>query len=82
MIGPEPFDVVQYVDMWIEDELRDAARFDNRQPLDESGCHSLHNLARKIYALGVHDGCVQQANRDKAQRQRERMRAEADGGDQ
>ncbi|UQE74210.1 hypothetical protein MYK68_15980 [Gordonia sp. PP30] len=67
---------MQHVNMWIEDELQAAARSDHRKVLDEDGCSSLHEVARKIYALGVHDGCVQQSNRDTARRHRERIRAE------
>lgn len=73
----EPIDVVQHVDLWIEDELVAVARSEHRQLLDEDTCYNLHALARTIYALGVHDGIVQQGSRDNSARQRDRLRAQA-----
>ena len=52
----EPDSVVSAVEQYVRAELRDADRFSNRTPLDESGIYSLHALAARIYALGWEDG--------------------------
>lgn len=60
------------VEQYINSELSDAVKFDNREPLDESGAYSLHALAARIYAAGWEDGERAQAERDRGQRARER----------
>lgn len=52
-IEPEP--VAQLVETYVEDELRDAEKFTNRTPLDDSGVWSLHQLAAVIYAAAWND---------------------------
>jgi hypothetical protein len=53
---PEPRDVIQMIDDFIDAEHHDAIRWDNRSVLDESGVLGLHRLAAHIYAIGVQDG--------------------------
>lgn len=48
----EPFAVAQMVETYVDSELRDAAKYTNREPLDDSGVYGLHDLAARIYALG------------------------------
>lgn len=57
--------VVQLVDDYANRELEQARRYDNRQPLDESGIYSLQMLAAKIYALGYNDGENVAAHRER-----------------
>lgn len=67
-----PAAVVQQVESYVDDELAQARKYDNRQPLDESGVHTLHRLAAQVYAAGWADGEAAQAERDRGQRRRER----------
>ena len=67
----EPTDICQMVETYVYKELDDARKFDNSEPLDESGIWSLHQLARRIYARGVEDGVRQEQTRTNAQRQRD-----------
>jgi hypothetical protein len=48
--------VVEAVERYVYEELRDAVKYSNREPLDESGIWSLHALAARIYAKGWEDG--------------------------
>lgn len=77
---PVPPDVVARVDAYVENELRNAAKYENSDPLDESGVWSLHQLAAEVYALGWMNGAGAQALREQARRLRERQRAEAVSG--
>lgn len=52
----EPPEVADRVEEYVRSELADAERFDNRDPLDESGVWSLHRLAATIYAYGWRQG--------------------------
>jgi hypothetical protein len=52
----EPLTVAEAVENYVESELRDEAKYENRKPLDESGVWSLHALAARIYAQGWADG--------------------------
>jgi hypothetical protein len=52
----EPLTVAEVVENYVESELRDEAKYENRKPLDESGVWSLHALAARIYAQGWFDG--------------------------
>ena len=51
----EPPRVVMLVENYVDRELDDAARFENRSPFDASGVWSLHAVAAEIYALGWQD---------------------------
>lgn len=51
-----PREVAELVERYVSAELADFAKYDNREPLDESGVYSLHCLAAKIYAQGFDDG--------------------------
>ena len=53
---PAPRAVADRIHQFIEDERRDAAKYENRSMLDASGAYSLHTLAREIYALGWEEG--------------------------
>lgn len=65
-----PASVVQAAEDYVESELTDAARYDNRTPLDESGIWSLHRLAAAIYAIGWADGERASVTRLRAAQQR------------
>lgn len=68
---PEPYEVVEMVERYVDKELDDARKFDNREPLDDSGVYSLHLLAAAIYAKGALDG-------ERAASERERRRNQRD----
>lgn len=65
-----PAQLIQTVDEFAYCELADAAKYDNREPLDESGVHSLHRLAARIYAAGWDDGERAAASRASGERLR------------
>ncbi|AHH20806.1 hypothetical protein NONO_c60300 [Nocardia nova SH22a] len=71
----EPSEVIQAVESYVGRELRDAAQYSNREPFDQSGIWSLHQLARDIYARGVDDGTRQEAERQRHQQNRDRQAA-------
>ncbi len=79
----EPPEVIRVVENYVDEELRDTARYTNRTPLDSSGVWGLHQVARDIYALGVRDGASQERARSSGIRQRERdaAKAAAENGD-
>lgn len=81
MADIEPTNIIQTVDMWIDKQLNDAAKYDNCELLDSSSCWSLHQLARTIYAHGVADGAMQERERASAQHHRDR-KAEAGESDE
>lgn len=66
----EPSEVVMAVEMYVEGELRDEEKYDNRKPLDESGIYGLHLLAAKVYALGYDAGERAATERERRIRQR------------
>lgn len=72
---PVPVEVVERVDQYVENELRDADRYENREPLDESGIWSLHGLVADAYAFGWAAGARAEARRADGRRQREREAA-------
>ena len=72
---PVPIAVVEAVDRYIGDEFRDAAKFSNREVLDDSGAYSLHGVAAEVYARGYQDGRMAERQRANGERQRERDRA-------
>ena len=45
----EPASVVQTVERYVDAELADVNKYENRSLLDESGIYSLHLLAADIY---------------------------------
>ena len=73
----EPQPVIELVERYVSQELRDAEKYSNRTPFDSSGVWSLHQLAREVYALGVEDGAVQEGSRNAQQAQRDRDAARA-----
>lgn len=79
---PVPVVVVEIVDRFIGDEYRDAAKFSNREILDDSGAYSLHGTAAEVYARGYQDGRMAERQRANGERQRERDRRRAEKGDQ
>lgn len=68
----EPQPVIDLVESYVSEELRDSQRYKNRTPLDHSGVWSLHQLARDVYALGVKDGASQESWRTARQQTRDR----------
>lgn len=64
--------VVQAVNEYVESELADEVKYDNRRPLDESGVSGLHALAAQIYALGYDAGVRVEQERNWGSRRRER----------
>lgn len=81
----EPASVVQMVEEYAYKELSDAEKYDNREPLDESGIYSLHMLAAQVYAAGFEDGERAATQRESNSRQRlrdQRSRDAMDGGSQ
>lgn len=70
---PVPVSIVQEVERYVDDELADAKKFDNRTPLDESGVWSLHEVVARAYAKGFSDG--QFAADEKARRRASRAEA-------
>jgi hypothetical protein len=55
-VTPSPADVADMVNQYIYGELSDTEKYDNREPLDDSGRYALHRLAADIYARGFDDG--------------------------
>jgi hypothetical protein len=53
---PEPRAIAEMVEEYATSEVRDAQKYTNRTPLDDSGVWSLHDLAARIYAMGHEDG--------------------------
>lgn len=66
----EPLSVAQEVERFVDGEFRDAAKFSNREVLDESGVYSLHEVAAHIYQLGFNDGRQVENWKRNEQRQR------------
>jgi hypothetical protein len=73
----EPQPVIDLVESYISQELRDFQRYENRSSFDSSGVWSLHQLAREVYALGVKDGAAQEGSRNVRQAHRDRGAAGA-----
>lgn len=63
--------VVQAVEDYVYKELSDREKYDNRTPLDESGIWSLHRVAARIYAMGFAKGERIEAERNRAELQRQ-----------
>ena len=70
----EPAEVIQAIESYVNDALRDAHKFSNSELLDDSGVWSLHALAAEIYAAGWRDGERAEANRRLGERVRNRER--------
>jgi hypothetical protein len=68
----EPREVAEAVERYADRELADARKYDNRQPLDDSGVWDLHRLAAKVFALGFEAGEHVAEVRARGQRERDR----------
>lgn len=66
----EPKAIVDLVEGFVNDELRDDRKYTNRTPLDESGVWSLHQLAAEIYADGVAEGVRTEEARQRGKQER------------
>lgn len=73
----ETAETARMVEEYVRTELRDAAKYTNRQPLDQGGIYSLHSLAAKIYQAGFNDGRMTEATVWDAERARIRDAASA-----
>lgn len=73
----EPLAVAQDVESYVDGEHRDAAKYSNRELLDDSGVYSLHELAARIYQRGFNDGRAVEGW--KRNEQRNRIRAAQEG---
>ncbi len=63
------------IEMWVDQRISDAAKYDNVELLDEGGVFSLHMLAARIYAAGWNDGSRAESERMRgAQRRRDEAR--------
>lgn len=76
---PVPIAVVETIDRFIGDEFRDAAKYSNREVLDDSGAYSLHGAAAHVYARGYQDGLIAERARANGERQRQRDRNREEG---
>ena len=76
---PVPIAVVETIDRFIGDEFRDAAKYSNREVLDDSGAYSLHEAAAQVYARGYQDGLMAERARANGERQRARDRVREEG---
>lgn len=68
-----PRSAVDAVEAFVEKQLSDAAKYENSEPLDESGVFSLYRLAATIYAKGYEDGEITAEVRCNSRRFRERQ---------
>lgn len=68
---PVPPQIIESVERYIDEELADARKYENRWPLDESGISSLHLLVADIYAAGFEAGERVAQIRARGVRQRE-----------
>ena len=66
-----PTQQIEEVDRVIDGLIRDAARYDNTELLDESQCWTLHQLAAQLYAAGFEDGQRAEAARGRGQKARD-----------
>lgn len=71
----EPFEIVSLVDRYVDQELREVDRYENREPLDEGGVWTLHRLAAEIYAQGFRAGESAASMREAARRSRAKEHA-------
>ena len=55
-VSIEPLEVVRDVEMWVERELQDLRKYQNREPMDEGAIYGIHRLAADAYARGYKDG--------------------------
>lgn len=70
-LPPEPPQVVEYVEQYVDTERRDARKYENRELFDASGVHALHRLAARIYAAGHAAGEYAQSERNRRQSMRD-----------
>jgi hypothetical protein len=78
-----PADLVAEVERYVDGELADARKYDNREPLDDSGVWSLHRLIASAYQRGYDDGqrSADAEFRGRQQRAADRARSLAAEGD-
>jgi hypothetical protein len=69
-----PLEVAEAVERYVDRELADFRKFDNRAPFDGSGVWSLHRLAAHVYALGFDAGEGVAEIRARGERAREASR--------
>lgn len=74
----EPLTVAQMVEGYASAEHRDAAKYSNRELLDESGIYDLHSLAARVYQLGFNEGRAVEGYRKVEQRLRDRESADTE----
>lgn len=67
---PEPSAIADLVEDFVTDEYRQAAQYDNKDVLDDSGVYSLHLLAARIYAEGHAEGRRAAEARQRGERRR------------
>lgn len=70
----EPGPVVQLVESFVDRSLDDAAKYENREPLDAADVYELHGVASEIYALGYEQGRMTEAIRTQRQHSRDARR--------
>jgi len=69
-VSVEPKAIAELVEEFVNDEHRDAGKWENRTPLDESGVFSLHRMAADIYAAGFEEGVRVEEARQRGKRER------------
>lgn len=74
---PVPQQVIEVVERWVDKELRDAEKYENRTPMDESGIFSLHRMSAEVYAAGFDAGERAAEARARGYNQRRRDRESA-----
>lgn len=65
---PEPQEIVQIVESYVDDEVAQIRKHSQRQAHDEDGMHGLHTLVATVYAKGYQAGA--QAERERVIRAR------------
>jgi hypothetical protein len=69
---PVPVALTRAVEEYVERGLSDAAKYDNRHPLDDSGVWGLHRLIASAYAAGFADGALVESERGRGMARRRR----------
>lgn len=77
----EPIPVVQAVERYVSKELSAVEQYTNKELLDDDGVYGLHQLAARIYEMGVRDGRMTEAEtyNYRIGRERNRQRAAVGG---
>jgi|GEM_PF-7098063 len=68
--GPVPAEISNLIDQFADTEHRNARKYSNSEPLDESGIYDLHQVAARIYATGFDDGRRVESERQRAKHAR------------